>query len=226
MSEKITQLIKNKLFKGFSIQELKSILNDGTYQIRNYPENTLVFQAFEQCESLAFVLSGSLVMHQCNANGDHISVRQVPSGETFGLALAFSDDPTYQFNITTTSETELLLIPMEQIRKMLSENRKFSLNYISFLSNMTQQFHYKVQILSQKEVLSKLILYFSREIKKNKSLTFMLSANKTEIAEMIGVARPSLSRELKHMQEEKIISLEGKMITILQPDMFLVFNHF
>ena len=44
--------------------------------------------------------------------------------------------------------------------------------------------------------------------------------SKTNIADIIGVARPSLSRELKNMEEDELITINGSKVTLLSPEIF------
>jgi len=93
-------------------------------------------------------------------------------------------------------------------------------NYIALLSHRVSIFQKKIRIFSEKEVRSRLILYFSYEFSKTKETSFLLNHTKTEIADMIGVARPSVSRELKHMEEDGLIIMDRNLITIKEPNIF------
>ena len=45
-----------------------------------------------------------------------------------------------------------------------------------------------------------------------------LPMNREQLAGYLGVTRPSLSRELMKMQKESLIKIEGRTVTILQPE--------
>ena len=45
-----------------------------------------------------------------------------------------------------------------------------------------------------------------------------MDRSQQEMADYFGVSRPSLARELAHMQDEGLISVDRKHITILNPE--------
>ena len=47
-----------------------------------------------------------------------------------------------------------------------------------------------------------------------------MNATREEIADYLGVARPSLSRELGRMQQEGIIRIDGREVFILNQELF------
>jgi CRP-like cAMP-binding protein len=88
------------------------------------------------------------------------------------------------------------------------------------LSNQIIVFKQKIEILHQKDVRSRLILYLSLLYEKKCTPFFYLPHRKTEIASLIGVARPSVSREFSNMETDGLIKLEGTYITLLHPSLF------
>ncbi len=81
-------------------------------------------------------------------------------------------------------------------------------------------FKNKIQMLHLKDVRSKLIFFLSMEYRNIGLATFKLPHTQGDIAEIIGVARPSVSRELKKMVDDQLILLSGHHITLLQPELF------
>jgi len=58
------------------------------------------------------------------------------------------------------------------------------------------------------------------EYKKQKNLKIKMPYSRKEMAEQLGVPRPSLSRELLNMKSEGIIDCDRNYITILDMDRF------
>ncbi|MFA6940745.1 MAG: Crp/Fnr family transcriptional regulator [Clostridiaceae bacterium] len=214
------ELLKNNLFNGFTEFDIKKLIEFDHCIIEKYPNKTLIIQEHDKCKSLGFVIEGSLATQQFSSIGDNITLKILKKGDSFGEALLFSSDSEYRFNLMTTSNTVVIYIPFDQIKKMLTESIKFSTNYIVFLSDMASTFHVKIKILSQKDVRTKLIIYLSKESKKFNKLSFAFAHSKTEIADLIGAARPSVSREFQRMQQDQLLKYDRKSVTILKPEMF------
>jgi len=105
---------------------------------------------------------------------------------------------------------------------MLEESRTFNLNYLTFLSNHIFVLKNKIKILAHNDVRSRLMIYFSKEMELAGDSRFKMRHKKTEIGEIIKVARPSVSRELSNMERDGLISIKGNEVTILAPEDFIL----
>jgi CRP-like cAMP-binding protein len=105
---------------------------------------------------------------------------------------------------------------------MLRENQTLNFNYLTFLSRHIVVLKNKVKVLSHNDVRSRLIIYLSEEMEIAGASTFKLRHKKTEIGEMLKVARPSISRELSNMEKDNLILLDRNKVTILAPEEFVL----
>ncbi len=188
--------------------------------IGNYKKGTLIVQEGDSCTSIGFVLTGHLSIQQMSLKGELLTVKMFEANDAFGAALYSSLNPKYPFTLMTLKDSQVLYIPFEQIRRMLISSQIFNDNFIDFLSSRVMNFKEKLQMMQYKDVRSRLMLYLSNEYKNNGSTSFKLQHSKSAIADIIGVARPSVSRELKNMADDHIIHTSGQMITLLKPELF------
>ena len=177
-------------------------------------------QEGDACVTIGFLTEGSLSVQQLSPTGELVDIQIFHTGDCFGPALMYSSRPVYPYTLMTLSKTSILYIPFSRIDALLNSSPAFCKKYITFLSDRVNSFQQKIRLLSQKDVRSRLILYFSDIFDFSKDNTFLLSHTKTEIAELLGVARPSLSRELKKMQSDGLLIVNHNLITILKPEVF------
>lgn len=216
----IERLLKNELFKTLTLQELTLILEPDSCIIGRYKKNAIIMQQNDPCTSIGFILEGALYIEQLSSSSETIKIRMFKKGDCFGEALLFSPEPLYPYTLITSADTVILYIPFSQIERMLKKSFTFNTNYITSLSNRIITFRKKILILSQKSVRARLILYLSNEAMKAGSLSFKLTHSKTAIADLIGVARPSVSREIKHMQLDQLLNIDKNIVTIKKPQYF------
>lgn len=222
MLQYIEEILESSLFTGISRDELASILEFDSCNLVKYRRNALVVQESEKCSSIGLLLEGDLSIQQLSDAGDTIILNYISKGESFGEGVLLSRDPFYRFSILSLSNSVVMFIPLEQIKKLLEESSIFKTNYITFLSDRLQLMKSKISILSRKDVRSRLLIYLSGESRKAGSPSFRLQHTRTEIAEQLGVARPSIPRELKRMQKDRLINLQGREVTILKPDVISI----
>lgn len=213
-------ITKNSLFSNLSEQDIRTLIESETSIIGRYKKNTVIMQEGELCHSIGFVLDGTLSVQQLSPCGKLINIQILPCGECFGLAFVYSPLPVYQYTLVTAEAASILYIPFARIEKLLEKSTVFCKNYITFLTHKVIFFQNKVRIFSQKDVRSRLILYLSAEFASSQNPAFKLRHSKTEIADLIGVARPSVPRELMHMQQDGLIDMQKGFVTLQRPDVF------
>lgn len=215
-------LQKNSLFKNMSEEEISRILNFKNCIQETYEKDTIVIEEGEACDTIGFVLDGTLTIQQYGRSGDALTINVFRHGDCFGAPLLFTSRAKYPFTLVTTTKSTVLFIPFTQMKHMLEESRTFNLNYLTFLSNHIFVLKNKIKILAHNDVRSRLMIYFSKEMELAGDSRFKMRHKKTEIGEIIKVARPSVSRELSNMERDGLINIKGNEVTILAPEDFIL----
>lgn len=211
------QLYNNKLFTSIDPSKLRK-LTSNKLSIRNFSRNNLLVQEGDLCDFIAIILEGHVFIQKLFASGSILTINTLKKNSLFGAAILFSKNNHFPYSIMSATPCKILFIKESSINELLHKDFSFTKNYIEFLSNRINIFSDKINLLLVKDVRSKLILYINSEMQKNKGLTFMLSHTREEIANIIGVARPSVSRELKKMVDDKLIKINKRKITVINLD--------
>lgn len=222
MKESIQSLLKNALFNNIDEEELHRILSFESCREEVFEKDSLVVQEGDYCNTIGFVLEGTLTIQQYGRSGDALTINIFRHGECFGAPLLFTKQAKYPFTLVTTSKSKVLFIPFKEMRHMLESSKTFNLNYLTFLSTHIFVLKNKIKILAHNDVRSRLMIYLAKEMEHAGSSHFKMRHKKTEISEIIKVARPSVSRELSNMEKDGLIKIEGTHVTILLEDEFLL----
>lgn len=222
MQINMINLQKNSLFRNMSEEEINRILDFTNCIQETYEKDTIVIEEGESCDTIGFVLDGTLTIQQYGRSGDALTINVFRHGDCFGAPLLFTSRAKYPFTLVTTTKSTVLFIPFAQMKHMLEESSTFNLNYLTFLSNHIFVLKNKIKILAHNDVRSRLMIYFSKEMEFAGDARFKMRHKKTEIGEIIKVARPSVSRELSNMERDGLISIKGSEVTILAPEDFIL----
>lgn len=220
MESYIEVLRKSRLFQHMSKTELHAWLEPGACTLGRYGKHVIIAQENEPCRCVGFIIEGILSVQQITVSGEMIKIHVFRAGECFGFTQLFSARPKYPYTFITSSAASVLYVSFEKLRALFDTSPSFRTNCLFLFSDTVHMFQNKLRILSQKDVRSKLIIYFSGILSHAETQNFMLPRSKTEVADMLGVARPSLSRELKRMQQDGLISLAGRLVVIKMPEKF------
>lgn len=211
------KLKRNPLFLGFPPEEIESLLLQSPYQLTAHTKGSLVVEEHHPCNQMSFVLSGGLSIRQFNLDGDALTIKAFQEGDCFPAPLLFLKDPTYPFTLVAETPVDILSIPFPEFQELLLSSPRFNRNFMTFLSRHIMELRFTIKVLSQKSVRQRLLLYFEKEARELGTTTFHLRHSKTELADRIHVARPSVSRELARMQEEGLLKVQGRKVTLLPP---------
>ncbi|MDK2808376.1 MAG: hypothetical protein PWP24_1111 [Clostridiales bacterium] len=208
------------LFKDIPLGNLSNLINLEICSIVTYNKNTIVVQENDSCTSIGIVLSGSLVIQQLTEKGDSLTINILEPMDIFGAAIYGMAAHRYPFTVTTRVKSQVMYLPFSEIKSMLAKNEVFTKNFIQHLSCRVFTIQKKIKMLQNRDVRSRLIFYLSNEYQIAEKTTFPLRHSKIYISDLIGVARPSVSRELKHMEADGLILLSGNEITLRKPALF------
>lgn len=220
MKNFINILSDNILFKGIDSSIIEKNLQIDTCKINKYQKGAIVSQQGDPCNSISLILKGSLSAIQLTSGGENLSIKRFDKDDAFGVALFCMHNPSYPFNLVSNENSIVIEIPFNRIEALLKNSWQFNQNYIRFLSGRVLTLKNKVKLLQFRDVRSRLTIYLTQAYRDSGQLSFKLPHKKVEIAEIIGVARPSISRELKKMEQDLLIKVNGQYITLLRPNIF------
>jgi CRP-like cAMP-binding protein len=215
MNKYIDVLWDCSLFKGKTKKEIKEILSLTNYKITHFNTKEFVCRADEPPKYLGIVLSGSVEIQNNLESGKYFNIFYKQKGETFGGALLFSDIPICEFNIIAKTECDILLINKQSVLKILLKDNVIGSNILSSISKNILLLNKKIELFSHSSIKQKIAYSLLYNIKFTEDKIVYLSYSKTDWAEHLNVSRPSLSRELKELCDNKIISIKNNQIEIL-----------
>lgn len=206
----IFEKLKNvKIFKDIQKEHLEVLLLELKYKVKKIDKNEVIAFRGDEIEDLIIVAMGNVYTEMQKLNGDSIVVDRLSEGDVLAGAFIFGKDNRFPVDVIASSESELIYISKEEIIKMFQLNEKLLQNYLGVISNKTQFLSKKIWFsFTNKSINNKLIAYLLNNMNRNNQV--LLQNSMKEIAQMFGVARPSLSRVLKEFIDEGIIIRKEK----------------
>lgn len=214
----IEQLEKNDFFSYLNSEQISSIISKVKYTVKTYEKDAVIAMEDEECNSLGLILDGQVEVQRIYLSGKHIVLKRMTTGEVFGEAIIFSKINKYPATIISISKSNVAFIKKEDIIQLCILEESILKNFITLLSDKIFILNNKIKNISFKTVKQKVINYILEQMHEQKSSTIVLKANKEQISSLIGIPRPSLSRELMKLRDEGIIDFDKNTITICNID--------
>lgn len=195
------------LFAGSTLNTAKIMT------IKSYQKGEVIEQENHTCQHLSLILSGSVSISTLTFSDSEYMIAMLHQNDTFGDVLLFSDENTYLGDVVATSNTQIGTITKKNLLLILKDDVILN-NFIHLMANRILNNQKIVKILSQKSIRDKIMFYLLEESKKKNSDTIFIHS-KQDLANLLNIPRPSLSRELIKLKQEKIIEYTLTYIKIL-----------
>ncbi len=215
MIENFPMLEKCPVFKGLSFKEIIALFTQIHFQIKKYSDGQIVAHEGEAVEKLYIVLSGSVKGEMVDFSGKTIKIEDIEPPKPLAIAFLFGRQNNYPVNVVSNKESQLLIIPKASVLQLFASNQVILLNYLNVISDRSQFLSQKIKFLSFQTVKGKIANYILqlRTEAGNGSVTLPLS--QSQLAELFGVARPSVGRGMRELHNEGIIEAKGKEVKLL-----------
>ncbi len=215
----IKDLSRCLLFSGLSPDELEQLLSSVQTQERIFEKGDILAMQDEVCNRLIILTKGSVTAEMNAPSGKVIKVEDIFAPQTPAVLFLFGNKNKFPVQIMARENTETLIVYKDSILKMLSLNQKLLKNYLDISANYASVLAEKLYIMSFRTIRQKLAMYILK-LAADKSVA-KLDKSQDALAEYFGVSRPSLSRELKNMQDDGLISANRRQIQVLDREKLL-----
>ena len=196
----------NRLFQGISETELKRMLGCAKFNYKKYHKGDVIFRQDESVENFYVLLKG-----QVTISGKKNILYIVGENHIFG------EEQSYQYGAWAISEVELIEMPKTFFYSFCSNacehHKQLIQNILEMLSMKEWLAVKKINIVSAVSLKERISIWMLEEA--DDQGVVQVEMNREELADYLGVARPSLSRTLMQMQSEGTIEVEKKQIRIL-----------
>ncbi len=192
-------LNKSTIFKGLNEEEIKTLLSQTSYYTKSFKNEEFIAFRGDKVEAYMLVLEGELVSEMQKVNGKVVKIETLLPYADIAPAFIFGIDNTFPIDLYATKDSKLLYIPKNDLINILQKNKIILNNILNSFSNRTQ-FLSKKLWLSNKTIEEKLATYILDNLDKNS--LWHVKKSITDLANIFGVSRPSLSRVITGLVEE------------------------
>lgn len=214
----IPVLVNNPLFRGITPERLFADLEEISFHTRSYKKGEILAQQGAVCNRLVILTKGSVRGEMIDYSGRLIKVEDIAAPRAIAPLFLFGEENRYPVEVTANEPTEVIELPKSSVLSLFRKNEQFLENYMNLSANYARTLSDKLFFMSFKTIRQKLASYLLRLYKQQQQTHITLYRSQQELSDYFGVSRPSLARELAHMQEDGLLIADRKHITILQKE--------
>jgi CRP/FNR family transcriptional regulator, dissimilatory nitrate respiration regulator len=187
---------------------------------RTVDRNQAISLRGDPMTSLLILVKGRAHAEIVTGDGHALVVENFLGPETIALAMLFCPDPHYPVSVIADSvcritylERELLLDLCQRSRAVLEQVLSDSGRRVSFLAGRLRM----SQFASLRQKIAVYLADLRHRTDRESTTYVFIPHSRQELADLFGVARPSLSRELSRLCDEGILCAHGSRIEIRDP---------
>jgi len=179
---------------------------------RNAEKDEIIWLAGEPANELYFVVSGAVKLFITSCEGKEQILKLTRPGESFGDIAVFDGD-FHPVSAQATTKSVFYTIRRTDLEDLLWQSPRFARNAINVLAEKARHCMSLIEDLSFMNVdgrLAKILLEHGGDTASRQQLQL----SRRELAAMVGTVRETVGRALKSLEEEGIVSLDGRHIVI------------
>ncbi len=211
----IDELRASPFFSHLNGSTLERIQSQVT--TKTYGRGQLIFQRGDPANAFFVVLSGKVKVRVCSESGKEQVLHFYQQGNSFGEAAVLGQG-AFPADAQVMEETRIARVPAEPFLEEIRKDPNFALQVMRSMSLRLIEFAHSIEGLSIHEVKNRLASYLCEAQASGNGDSFELPVGKGELSRLLGTTAESLSRTLRRLSEEGLISVKGKRITVLDAD--------
>ena len=202
------------LFLGLNTQKINSLINNRLHQIRNFSTNEILAFSGEKVEKAMILLEGRLRGEMIDFAGNSLKIEEMESPQMIAPAFLYGPQSFFPVNLSALSNGKILIIYKKEFTQLLSDDQRILNNFLNIVAGKAQFLSQKITFLSFKTIREKIAYYLLNNIRSG-TMIVLLNQSQRAMAEMFGVARPSLARSIGELEEEMAIHWERNQVEII-----------
>lgn len=208
-------ITSSPIFRGLTESGIGELFGSTPHSIRSYSKGQTIAQRGDEVKNLCIVVEGSVKGEMVDFSGKILKIEEMHAPMPIAHAFLFGENNRFPVDVIALEDCKILYIPKPEFLRLMQRDTQVLSNYLNSISNRAQFLSNKLWFLSFKTIKEKIAHYLLNLSKSDIRTTIILPKSHQELAEFFGVTRPALARVLAEMQEEGIIHINRREITIL-----------
>jgi CRP/FNR family transcriptional regulator len=206
-----------RLFTGLPLDDLKKIAD--VTSTKALEKGDYLFREGDPAHGFYIVQKGAVNVHRVTAAGKEQVIHVFRTGDSFA-EVALASPTGYPADARALETTQVLLVQKDGILSLLKWQPELALRMLGSMSSHLRVLVGQIEDLTVKDVETRLANWLVKRCPNPQSeapLKVELTVTKRVLAAELGTVSETFSRTLAKFREQKLISVKGKVVTVLSP---------
>lgn len=186
---------------------------------KEFKKNEIIFHEGENVDAIYLINNGLVKLEKIQEDGEIRLIDVVRDGDYLALLTILNEDSVYKVTATALTDISVTPITKADANDAYHNNMHFKETCLLCASNRLGAFQwhtFNVGSIDAKQKILSTLEHFSTKfgVSKDGYTYIKLPINKTELANMCGLRRETLSRKLKAMKDAGLIDFKKNVYRI------------
>jgi CRP/FNR family cyclic AMP-dependent transcriptional regulator len=186
--------------------------------LQRYKKNDIIYLQDDDAHNFYLLKSGRVRLFLTSINGNELTVKILGANKTFGDASYFSRTPRLT-SASALTDVELLSVDLHSLLPLLSKHPSLMAELLDLMAQTIRLLSiqvYSMAFLSADKKVAHILVQLGSYFKnKETDIYYSIDYTHQDLAELIGIARVTTTKELKRFEKRGWISLAYRSIQIL-----------
>lgn len=206
-----------RLFSGLPLSDLEAIAEVAV--VKSLEKDDYLFHEGDPAVGFYIVQRGAVNVHRVSATGKEQVIHIFRAGDSFA-EVALASDQGYPADARALEPTQVLLLRKDGMLDLLKRRPELALRMLGSMSTHLRVLVAQLEDLTLKDVETRLANWLVKRCPNPHSETpvrIELKTTKRVLAAELGTVSETFSRTLAKFREQKLVTVKGKMVTVLSP---------
>lgn len=216
-----TILPDNPLFSGVNPKDISAMLLCLNAVICSYEKYEVIVHEGDNADRIGIVIKGEASVLQDDIHGNRTLFRKLSSGDSFGEAYSCALSNAYPMTVQSDSESIVLFLKTEQIfshEHFCQFQGILIRNLLHIIAEENVSMNRRLSSTMHKTTREKLLSFLYDERKRVQKDTFVISMDRQQLADYLGVERSALSAVISTLTKEGILSSNRNTFTLYRKE--------
>ena len=202
------------LFSGLDDETFDELVADTS--VESFDKGEILFHRGDQAHDFFYVESGQIELSVISADGQKKVIEVLPHGRTFAEAIVFMQEGRYPVTAEALSDSVLYRISNDRYRALLKGNTNACMRLLSDVCRHLHERVREIERLTVQNARSRLSSYLIDHVTdvNDDEATVRLDLPKHVIASRLSITPETLSRLLRAMTEDGILTVDDRVIFV------------
>ena len=193
---RLYDIMEFPLFAGADKDILINFLLNAPHKISSFRKGDIVVMQDSPCRSLMLLCQGSLSARMTNSEGKEVTIEILHAPEILAPAFLYASENKFPVTLQAEEDIKIWSLSKDEFLRMMETDTRVLRNFLRNISDRSLFLSRKLNEFALQSLSTRIIGY----LKRNEVIN-----NVQDVAFIMGVARPSLSRTLSSMVDQGLL---------------------